>query len=479
MKNRLVVIYGTIVSLIFAFAIGFFAFNLITEYKNGYERTQITFDTMAHNVKAAVEKNDYDNFSFDLENAVGSLYDYMSVEILLNGETYFSYPNAATSGGKMTRSLFKSDKVRDTNIYINANLYLLRPYTIFSFARISFLIILVTTVITIILIIYFSFVEKRIVSSDDLQNSEQIDEDSQIEFYHENQDSFIENSENANDNSETNVDKDNDKSSIQDNLQNNTQIIDSDDEISDSNPDSELDIPGYEDAAIENNEDQIETEEKNLDEKPSENLEETTEADKTEITEATEQEQTEKEDIKLPSEEVKPMEIKIEEAKPEGLFSPLTGFGWPQYFHTRLENELRRATSSEIDLSLFIIRIPQMDKSDAVIGSICKYLSEQFQFADLIFEYKEDCFAAIKIAMNLDEALNFADKLHLEIERELLPLENHSYIGISTRSIRLISADRILKEAEEALVHAQAEPDSPIIAFRVDVAKYKEFVEKN
>ncbi|MCR4734734.1 MAG: hypothetical protein K5829_07025 [Treponema sp.] len=469
MKNRLLVIYGIIVSLIYAFAVGFFAYNIISEYKNGYKRTQITFDTMAHNVKAAVLKGDSSTFSKDIEDSVASLNDYMSIEIKLNGQLFYIYPNENVSGGKMTRSLFMTDKVNDINIYINANLYLLRPYTIFSYARISFLIILITTLITIILLIYFSFVEKQLVSD----NKDDDEDNSEIEYYEE-KDSIDESSKL---NEENNIIKDkSDSQEISNELEKENKesfsVNDSEIEVEEkkendesTNPDnesldnsnSELDIPGYEESEDEN----VEAELLKDNETPEEDIKE-------------------KEEAVLPSEEVKPMHIdNIAEEEPSGLFSPTTGFGWPQYFNTRLENELNRATSSEIDLALFILRIPGMDKTNEDIISICHYLSEQFQFADLIFEYKDDCFAAIKIGMNLDEALTFADKLHLEIENKLSLQEKHCYIGISTRTIRLISADRIIKEAEEALVHAQAEPDSPIIAFRVDVAKYKEFVEKN
>ncbi|MCR4953706.1 MAG: hypothetical protein K6A43_06470 [Treponema sp.] len=452
MKNRLILVYGVVVSLIYAFAVGFFAFNLISEYKNGYERTQITFDTMVHNIKSSVQKANPQTFNDDMINSIGSLNDYMSIEVKINGQTFINYPDHEIAGGKMTRSLFKTDNVNDNNIYVNANLYLLRPYTIFAYARISFLIILVTTLITIIILIYFNFVEKQLTGSSSNEESNEDDDETdevknEIEYYKES-DAIDENSK------------------IIESSQNpeNTQNQDTTQTDEQQKKDGELDIPNY---------DEVEEE---LEEASSEEKEEIKQEQKAE----SQEEEVSKPEAVLPSEEVKPMHIEtLEESKPAGLFSPTTGFGWPQYFNTRLENELRRATASEIDLALFLIKIPRMDKHDETILSICKYLSEQFQFTDLLFEFKDDSFAAIKIAMNLDEALTFADRIHEKIEKQLAILDLHCYIGISTRTIRLISADRILKEAEEALVHAQAEPDSPIIAFRVNVDKYKEFVEKN
>lgn len=459
MKNRLIVIYVIVVSLIYAFAVGFFTFNIVSEYKNGYNRTQLTFDTMAHNVKSAVQKANPETFEKDMAESIGSLHDYMSIEIKLDGQKYFSFPDQEVSGGRMTRSLFKSDKVNDINIFITANLYLLRPYTIFSYARISFLIILVTTLITIMLLIYFNFVEKQLTGSNSIEETSN-DEQDEIEYYEE-----------ADQTDETS--QVNEENQTTENIEN-------------EEKDSELDIPDYEN--IQNNQtenEQPESSENANDDTKTEdsvNEQETVNDSEKQINENSpaKEEASEVKDAVLPSEEVKPMLIEtLEEEKPSGLFSPVTGFGWEQYLHTRLENELRRATASEIDLALFIIKIPGMDKNDETILNICKYISEQFQFADLVFEYKQDCFAAIKIAINLDEALTFADKLHLEIENQLAEQGKHCFIGISTRTIRLISADRILKEAEEALIHAEAEPSSPIIAFRANVTKYNEFVERN
>ena len=100
----------------------------------------------------------------------------------------------------------------------------------------------------------------------------------------------------------------------------------------------------------------------------------------------------------------------------------------------------------------------------------------QKELEDLIFEYKDDSYVGLKISMTLDQALNFADKLHADINR-ILENASKCYIGISTRSVRMVTADRILQEADEALKHALTDNDSQIIAFRVNAEKYRKFVE--
>jgi hypothetical protein len=77
--------------------------------------------------------------------------------------------------------------------------------------------------------------------------------------------------------------------------------------------------------------------------------------------------------------------------------------------------------------------------------------------------------------MNVDEALNLADKLYSDISNMIN--SNSCRIGISSRSIRMVSGARLILEAEQAIEHADAK--SPVIAFRVDSEKYRQLMEGN
>ena len=109
------------------------------------------------------------------------------------------------------------------------------------------------------------------------------------------------------------------------------------------------------------------------------------------------------------------------------------------------------------------------------VKNVCNYLSIQFQFKDLLFKYKEDCIVAIKISMNVDEALKLADKLYIDISN--IVNNKDTRIGISSRSIRMVGGERLLLEAEQAIEHSDA--NSPVIAFRVDSEKYRQMMEQN
>lgn len=187
-------------------------------------------------------------------------------------------------------------------------------------------------------------------------------------------------------------------------------------------------------------------------------------------------EETNKVEVILPSEEIKP----IQSDSSVHIFSPKTGFCFESYLESRLDNELNRAIASEFDLSLFVFRIPsiQLDYNNETLQKVCKYLTTEFQFKDLLFEYKEDCLIGIKNNMNLDTALTFADKLYSDITEIVKENDLKCYIGISTRTVRIITGKRLITEATEALKHALEDENNPIIAFRANAEKYRKMMQE-
>ena len=405
MKNKFVLGYSIFISFVFLVALSLFGINLYSEYSIGKARTQRRIDFMTSSVKKIVQENPKD-FSQKMTKAIGDLNDFSTLQIKVNGKSIFSYPNGITpenSTSKLLKNFSESFKVGDSYYLFIGNLYIIRPIQIFNAAKISFLIILIATLITIILIISISNKdsktsdEKMDSNNDDLESIDDVD----LSFSIEESESFEENST-----EELNI---------------------SDEKL------------GFEEEKFE--------------------LEE---------------------ELPLPNQDEKPMEINVPETEnPMGLFSPTTGLGWESYINTRLENELKRAISSEIDLSVFIIKLQNISRSDELFRDLCDYLSILFQFKDLLFEYKDDCILCIKLSMNVDEALAFADKIHVDLSSKIKNAGGKCSIGITSRSVRMVGAQRLLKEADEALKRAEADESSPIIAFRVDNTKYRKFIETN
>ena len=166
------------------------------------------------------------------------------------------------------------------------------------------------------------------------------------------------------------------------------------------------------------------------------------------------------------------------ESKEHGLFNPTTGFGWQSYLIPRLDKELIRAASSEQDLALITLRIPNIDWNTEAAKKISSLIIKTFKFDDLVFDYKTDGCCAIIQNEGTDSTIQIAENLHTNIlsiiKEEKLDLNVN--IGISTRSLRLISGERLARESEEALAHAMKDKESPIIAFRVNPEKYRAFL---
>lgn len=176
-------------------------------------------------------------------------------------------------------------------------------------------------------------------------------------------------------------------------------------------------------------------------------------------------------------------EPEIETAKqtngePEGLFSPVTGMGWEQYLAERLDAELVRAASSEQDLTLVILRIAGLVHTDAVLKKIASSLLETFRFRDMVFEYGNNGFAGILQNVSLDEAMKTAENLYAGIDSILMDtsFEGQITIGITTRTARLLPASRMIEEASSAARKAEEEPSLPIVAFRANPEKYRDFI---
>ena len=121
---------------------------------------------------------------------------------------------------------------------------------------------------------------------------------------------------------------------------------------------------------------------------------------------------------------------------PLGLFSEKTGFGWESYLEPRLDSELIRASSSEQDLALVLIKIAGIEHYPAYTEFISKVLLEAFNFETLFLNtVKMDLLVSTKI--KCEKALTLAEELYIALD-EILKLRCKIAIGISTRSLRII-----------------------------------------
>ncbi|MCR4579663.1 MAG: hypothetical protein K5681_04870 [Treponema sp.] len=480
MKNKFILGYSVIASIFIIFSVSFFCFNLYREYSLGEARTNTNFIRMTSKIKSASYQADKNSpeYTTKLIQAIGNFDDISYIEIKRDGIAILTYPDTSRKEVKSSLTMNFSDKalIRDSTLEIEASLYLLRPISIHYYAKIAFLMILIVTMTTIILIIYIQIQESGAFTS---SNSELKTEDNEDNLDTEDEADYrrAENLEEA-------CEIKNKKTELEEIKAEEVKASEADKPVEERKAFTE-EKPVEEKKQVE--------EESSVEEKPvieDSPIEEEKPVEK-DIPVKEEKPLTEKkplyhekssiDKVELPSEDEKPVVIETtkEEIEPNGLFSPITGIGWESYLKTRLENEISRAVASEMDFTLFVIQIPGSKRDSEIIKNVCNYLAIQFQFKDLLFEYKEDCIVAMKINMNLDEALNFADKLYTDI-MNIISVENKKcFMGISTRSIRIVAAERLFTEAEQALEHAKEDPDSAIIAFRADSEKYRQYLDEN
>ncbi|MCQ2600024.1 MAG: hypothetical protein MJ184_01515 [Treponema sp.] len=184
-----------------------------------------------------------------------------------------------------------------------------------------------------------------------------------------------------------------------------------------------------------------------------------------------------------PEIESSPIEVQTEinttaNTSESSLYSTKTGFTEEKFLVTRLESELSRASSSELDLSLLLIKIPEIDFEEPCGIDCCNQILNIFHYRDIIFEYKNDGIAVIINGVDIDKAMETSEQIYAELCSTLTQNNKNTkpLIGISSRTLRFISGERLILEAEQALLHAQDDADSPIIAFRVNPEKYRKFM---
>ncbi|GHV61027.1 hypothetical protein AGMMS49587_04090 [Spirochaetia bacterium] len=164
----------------------------------------------------------------------------------------------------------------------------------------------------------------------------------------------------------------------------------------------------------------------------------------------------------------------VQAAEPKGLFSPRTHIGWEEYTAERLEAELHRCASYEQDLVFIAMELTASSSSaDSLYLQFASEAVSFFTLRDLIFEKGERGISIILPNIDLDQGFANSKEFH---NRILSKAQYDICVGLSSRAGRLIDAKRLEFEAFQALKKAQSDPVSPIVAFKSDPEKYREFI---
>ena len=165
---------------------------------------------------------------------------------------------------------------------------------------------------------------------------------------------------------------------------------------------------------------------------------------------------------------------------PQGLFSTRSNIGWQEHTAERLAAELHRCASFEQELSVLAMDFKGAETmNDALYRQFADEAVTFFAVRDLIFEAGENGITVIIPDMAMEEAMQKGEEFRRRAGIKLpktFEARDSLYVGVSSRSGRVIEAERLLLEAATALEKTQEEPVSPIVAFKIDPEKYRQFI---
>jgi hypothetical protein len=167
---------------------------------------------------------------------------------------------------------------------------------------------------------------------------------------------------------------------------------------------------------------------------------------------------------------------------PRGLFSPRSNVGWEAYTEDRLESELHRCASSEQDLTLIAMTFKEPAAlSKEQFRLFCDDVVLFFEHRDLIFEYSQQGISVICPNCSLEQAIASSEEFSNRVQGKFsqpMGAKIDLRFGLSSRSGRLINAERLMLEAGEALKRAVGDTASHIVAFKSDPEKYRQYISR-
>ncbi len=165
-----------------------------------------------------------------------------------------------------------------------------------------------------------------------------------------------------------------------------------------------------------------------------------------------------------------------EEEVPQCLFSPTTGIGWQEHLEKRLSLELERAAFNEQDLTLVLLQVPGINKTDEAYISLAKSIQSSIAFEDLVFEYGEDGITIVLPNSSLEQSITTLKSFLKKLDPSIVEKYTIPHCGLSSRSGRLVDGKQLIREASEALKKAGSTLQDCIVGFKVDPGKYREYL---
>ncbi len=519
MKRPITVI--SIISIfLFAIALAWFGIGIYEDGKSGSEQNERVFETLVFKTMSAANSSKIGTpeFSKKFIDAVGNIENYSSLKLDVNGKLVYSYPPAGFSlpSAALTNSFKKTNSSRDgLLITVSASMYAIKTNSVYHYAKFAFVLILLGTSISLLLLLILSGnknsdgskIKKLFTKKNKKEEkSDEIDIDFGDDDSSSDSDSIFNLPEDeeiifSDDESPENDDSDAGKNSQEEKVQeeekslpfttdiseDNFEISDEPDENQEDEKENNLDVSektDFEQAAQNSEELKSEPEESikeqtdngdsasfdlNEPDKDTEELlpidfdEEKTEPDEEHPLSENEEEETQVFDLDAPAEQI----------------SPATGLTLQSALLPELDKKIEISLEKKSELTLALLKVNGLDRGNSISNKIVEILKDEIENPDEIYEYNSDGYAIILENEDLSSCADIFDDIYEKITSFLK--ENNSInevvIGLSSVDKRNVDAKRLVTEADQALEHALEDPDSPIIAFRANPEKYKEYLD--
>lgn len=159
-------------------------------------------------------------------------------------------------------------------------------------------------------------------------------------------------------------------------------------------------------------------------------------------------------------------------------YSQITGLPIQKNLHKVLEAELKNAAAAETESAFSIIKLKDFTVESLIAKKIADMLIDLVKLRDMVFEFEDDGFAVILQDTGLDQGMKKCEEIYTGIKNILdeYNISEPIMIGLTTRSGRLVSAERMIEEAAAAVTRAINGNNDPIVAFRVNTEKYRNFI---
>ena len=144
----------------------------------------------------------------------------------------------------------------------------------------------------------------------------------------------------------------------------------------------------------------------------------------------------------------------------------------------KITDELKKSASFDQDIVLTLVGCHDNNIKDNE-SVFYELLKKQFPFHDLIFKYDDNRVGILLPNMDLEKGIQEIEKFDQTfVSKSFSSLKFPIMFGLSSRNGRLISGSIILKEAKAALNKAMSDKDFPIIGFRPNPVRYREYLSR-